>query len=173
MKQEGIEKHYRNEYNSLLAVAKRNVSDNSPHVAEECVQEVYLRMIMHLERGGDIKPEDFDNYIYKSLFNVVHDSNEKERRRGMTSCPNDELNYTDVKENMAEANELSANRKLTLDLLHRAYKFSDKRKHRILYLFFVQGFTHGEIARLMEVEPKTSRNVVYNELAKFRERRDR
>lgn len=162
-----IESHYKKNKKRLVAVAKRNVVDNCPNLAEECVQQTYLKLWTFWYAGNTLE-ENFDGFVFRILFNVIHDCNETELKRGMTGRSEGLMGFTETVDKVTST-DISTFRKICLSIVLGEYERKDQKQHKILELFFVQGYSHGEIASELKITKKTSRNIVYRELAKLRQ----
>ena len=165
-----IEKHYRRHYKNLLAVAKRNVTDNAEHLATECVNQTYENLMTYISAGNEIDEDRVDGLIFRILFNVVHDCNTCEMKRGMTGRTEDGLRFTETVEAISDEGRIPLNtfRRMCLNIIMGKYKRQGLRRDKILNLYFVQGLSHQEIAKELGISTKTSRNIVYTELNKLR-----
>lgn len=169
-----IAEHYTNNKKQLVAVAQRGVIDNLPYVAEECVNEAYAKLLTFIDSGNKIDEGGFDGLLFRILFNCIFDSNDQELKRGMTGRQDDRLYYE-----IESVDTIPIEGEITLDIYRQMclnavlgkFKRLSVRADRILNLYFVQGYSHSEVAAALNLSEKTSRNTVYNALKKLRETR--
>ena len=95
--------------------------------------------------------------------------NKTERKRGMTGAmPKDRFDDETVQGKLPDTKEVSVFEQICLDTIINQYAKKDIRRHEVLYMFFVSGYTHPEIATMMNITEKTSRNIVYEEIKRVR-----
>jgi RNA polymerase sigma factor (sigma-70 family) len=166
-----LTQHYRDRRKHLLSVARKNVMDHSPHLAEECVQQAYTNLIKYIDGGNLILNTGYEGLLYKILFNCIHDCNTSERKRGMTgnSKCNAEFDDSTQQEKLIDTIDVGTFEQICLNTLVERYYNREIRQSEILYRYFVLGYSHKEIATTLEISEKTSRNVVYNEVKRIRE----
>ena len=164
-----IENHYRNNYKLMVNIARRSVYGNENFLAEECVQQAYSKFLYFLTIQTEEK-DYFEGYFYRILFNVIHTCNEQEMKRGMTGRNENSINFIDTsEETIFEDNvPLSILEHIHVKIVLGSYLKQSLTKHRVLKLFFLQGYTHKEISAMTKISEKTSRNIVCNTLKSMR-----
>jgi RNA polymerase sigma-70 factor (ECF subfamily) len=142
--------------------------------AEDICQEALSRAYAHLARLRD--PERFGSWLYAIAYRMCQDRGRRKRRRVEVST--DEMAEAGVDpssllagagreaggedpEDLVEANELG-------ELLHRALQKLPEEQRVALVLREYQGYTSGEIARLLEVPVATVRSRIFYGLKSMR-----
>ena len=167
-----ISNHFLENYKTLLGVAKRNVVDNCSYVAEECVQQSYTKLIETVKSNVDSVDKNFDGLMFRILFNEIYDSNDRELKRGMTGAkPKERLYGEDDIETVSNEDNISLDlfEKVCLNIVMDNTTSSNSSKDVLVRLFFIEGYTHKELAAKFNVNEKTSRNIVYNFLQELRD----
>ena len=169
-----VAQHYTKNKKQLIAVARRGVIDNLAYVAEECVHDAYTKLLTFIKAGNKIEEGGFDGLLFRILFNCIFDSNDQELKRGMTGRQDDCLYYEiESVETIPVEGEITLDiyRQMCLNTVLGKFKRLSARADKVLNLYFIQGYSHSEVAAALNISEKTSRNTVYNALKKLRETR--
>lgn len=146
-----IEAYYRENYTVLIKIARRRVGDYSLVLAEEAVQEAFLRSLRYFKSYNEA--DSFDNWFKRILYNCIHNIKRQEQDRGVTMKEEDE-------ESTSQGD--TALTKEILDLFGK----QKPRNLEILNMYFFYGFKSQEIANLTSV----SHDVVRDVIRTFRQR---
>lgn len=164
-----IQDHYKRNYKQMVGLAVRTTVDNNRVVAEECVQQAYTNLLDYISRGGELIDGKYEHLLYKILFNAIHDSNEQELKRGMSGRRPDNFNWIEDQVDEIPSEQIpSIVKRICLKIIMGNYLKTSLNKHRVLKLYFIEGYNHKEIACAVGLTEKTSRNIVYQELNKLR-----
>ena len=166
-----LETHYKQNYKNLVNLATRTVNDNNKFLAEECVQQAYSNLIYWIEAREIPDNVDFEPYLYRTLFNEIYDCNEREMKRGMSGKRVVNINIqTDISTVTDEdLLPLDIFRRVCLDIIIKGWHTNKDTKKQVLNMYFIEGYSHPEIAELLKISQKTSRNCIYNYLKLLRE----
>ncbi len=129
-----VEQHYRDNYNILVKRMRSRVPDYSKALAEEVVQEAYLRVYKYF---SSYKPDKnvFDSWFNTILFNCLSDCKSKEKDRGIVRDDNKEEVYFEEK--------LTPSMMLHLSNTIDKYK---ERDRKVIKLYFFEGLTTKQIS---------------------------
>ena len=161
--------HYKANRKRLVKMASSMIRDNCPTLAEDAVQQTYLKLLQFANATGELE-EEYGGLIFRILFNVCHDINNEESKRGMTGRKEEIEGWTDTVDRLEAKADPSLFRKMVMQTVLGRYTNSSLRKASIMELYFVYGYNHQEVAHALKIKPKTSRNVVATELAKLNRR---
>lgn len=133
----------------------------SPDAAEDAVQSAFLRA---LERIDDLRPGSrFGPWFYRVLKTVC--LNER-RYRGRRSHETIEEELTPSTSDPEDEAFLAMRREEVLDALDSL----PPMQRMAITLYDLEGYTHREVARILEIEPGTSRAHVHYGRRALRER---
>lgn len=137
------------------------VSDTD--LVKDCIQDMFIRLIQNyrtLSATPNVK-----GYLFKALRNALYDTLEKQK----------------VMENIALyeetfiADELfpllsfeDSERDRQAKLLMEVFSLLSAHQQEIIYLYYVNGLKHEEIAEVMGINYQSSKNLLFRSLAKLR-----
>lgn len=157
-----LEKHYRDNYTSFLKISIARMGDVV--VAEEIVQEAYCKACAYLSQGKE--PQHLHAWFFRLLMNCINDAMETERMRGMSGQKNRSYrsdimyNGLDISDNSDTIPHFVKD-DISLELWSKVNKLPEKYKI-IFDLYYIEGFSHKEIGSILNIHPKTSRNLAYS-----------
>jgi RNA polymerase sigma-70 factor, ECF subfamily len=123
-----------------------NVAD-----AEDAVQESFLKIYFRIaEFRGEAA---FSTWVFRLLVNTCYDSARK--RKGFPSS----MRSDDGMEKEIPANAADHPLRLTLERLLRRL---DTRSRSVFLLFEIEGFSHREIANILEIREGTSKSLLFD-----------
>ncbi len=122
--------------------------------ALEVLNDGFMKVFQHIEDFDEAKP--FKSWFRRILVNTALDhyrSNKKHRL--YVSLDEDQQEFSGrANEGDADTSELALSADLILELFHRM-----PEQYRMTFnLFEVEGYTHDEIAAMLDVSPGTSRS---------------
>jgi RNA polymerase sigma-70 factor (ECF subfamily) len=127
--------------------------------AEDAVQEAFLKIYRGAKtfRGGAA----LSTWTYRVLVNTCYDALRRRRSRPVASSLDDAAG--------APAAPPGANHPLRLTLEKAVARL--KPRHRAVFLLFaVEGFTHGEIGRILGIPEGTSKTFLFEAKKKLQRR---
>ncbi len=125
---------------ALFAYAFKHLGDSQ--VAEELVSETFFRFLGALERGGGPK-EHLKAYLYRITHNLITD---RFRRQPPPSLELDEERLPDDKPGPASV--FSSHQ--DADRVRQALRLITPEQRQVIVLKFLEGWSGGEIAQVME-----------------------
>jgi RNA polymerase sigma-70 factor, ECF subfamily len=156
---EAFERLYRTHVGRVHALVRRLAGNDRRNGPEELVQDVFVRAFekLHTFRGESA----FSTWLYRLAVNVVIETKRSEIRREARLSSEDAL---------AELPERSGQRApATAVDLERAIAALPDGARTVLVLFDIEGYTHDEIALLLEVTPGTSKSQLHRARRLMRE----
>lgn len=138
---------YQATYRSLWAYVAKGVGE--PAIADDIVQEAYVRMLQAVKRGTGI-PEA-KSYLYRIATNLMHDH----WRRGGREL-RDEASLDEAPARRRNEGEVA----LDLDV-GAAFERLAQRERTLLWLAYVEGYAHRDIAQAMRVSEGSVRVLLF------------
>ena len=136
MKMGFVEEHYRKNYKHLVNRTMNRVPDNSRPLAEEVVQEAYLRVYKYI---NTYNPDNkrFDAWFNKILNNCINVCKSVERDKGVVRVSDQALEYIEVIDRVDVE---------TLTFIVRKIKQYEEEDQKILSFYFFEGLSSSEIS---------------------------
>ena len=149
---QGMEELIRDYKNGLLLYLNKYVQ--SLYLAEECVQETFIRLAIKKPkfRGNS----SFKTWLYVIARNVTISFLRKEKSRN--TVPLEDADEISSKADL-ERDYLKEEQKV---LLHRALERIKPEYQQVLWLTFFEGFRNDEAAKIMKKTKKQIENLLYN-----------
>lgn len=144
-----LENHYITNYDKLVKRVTYRVPHRSKALAEECVQEAYVRAIKYYATF-DEKRDSFTKWFEGILRNAINDCRDIEKDRGVSH----ELNDDDGVELVPYKRE-----KYTAIALIKSIK--DHRNKLVLSLFLLYGFKTIDISEYTGISHTSVRQIIY------------
>jgi RNA polymerase sigma-70 factor, ECF subfamily len=129
----------------------RNLLGNA-HDAEDVVQDVFLKV--HRSIGSFLGQSAFSTWIYRILLNCCYDVRRKRLRR--QEAPEENM----APEGSFDPPAARADHPLRLMLERSVAKLGEDQR-KVFLLFEVEGFSHAEIAQMMDISETASKNRLY------------
>lgn len=153
-----FEKLYHRYRKSMFYVAKRILRDFG--LAEDAVQESFLRVAKHFEHIQDVDSPETKGYLMIITRNVALDVWRKQRRMAEQSL--DEMMVHETEE---KADLLAGSENVEQTVLHRAQREAIREAalripataRDVLYLYYVYGMKTSEIAGLLRISVEAAR----------------
>lgn len=149
---QGMEELIRDYKDGLLLYLNKYVQ--SLYLAEECVQETFIRLAIKKPkfRGNS----SFKTWLYVIARNVTISFLRKEKSRN--TVPLEDADEISSKADL-ERDYLKEEQKV---LLHRALERIKPEYQQVLWLTFFEGFRNDEAAKIMKKTKKQIENLLYN-----------
>ena len=149
---QGMEELIRDYKDGLLLYLNKYVQ--SLYLAEECVQETFIRLAIKKPkfRGNS----SFKTWLYVIARNVTISFLRKEKSRN--TVPLEDADEISSKADL-ERDYLKEEQKV---LLHRALERIKLEYQQVLWLTFFEGFRNDEAAKIMKKTKKQIENLLYN-----------
>lgn len=143
-------------YPSLYNYGLKWVSEKE--LVEDCIHDIFIKI---MQNHAQLSPTpNLKGYLLKTLRNKIWDTLEKENRM-------DDLDdYRDCFAVALSEEEESAER---IRFLMQAFSELSSRQKEIVYLYYIDGLKHEEIAEIMGINYQSSKNLLFRSLSKLRE----
>ena len=132
-------------------------------LVEDCVQDIFIKLIQNHET---LSPTvNVKGYLLKTLRHKLYDTIEKNRKMEDISLyedtfQTDEL-FSRISLDTTEADE-------RVKLLMKALTKLSPHQREIIYLYYVNGLGHDEIAEILGINYQSSKNLLSRTLSKLR-----
>lgn len=147
--EEMIEEHYRLNFDRLVKRTTYRVPNYSSHLAEECVQEAYLRAIKYINAfNPDL--DTFAKWFEGILRNATNDCRTIEKDRGVSKELSDEM------EEVVATKEEKAQYSIIIKHIS-----NEERNKDILILFFLLGYKTKDISEYTGVSHTYVRQIIF------------
>ncbi len=156
---EAIERLYEAFKRPVFAIAFRYTSNST--VAEDLLQDVFLKIFSHLKDVHDMAT--FPAWVYRIAVNTCFSHLRRKRSAGR-----DPVSLTEVEGRLEEA-VFDRHEASLKGPLEEAIRDLAPGLRGVFVLHDVQGFKHGEIARIMGCSTGTSKSQLFKARAKIRE----
>lgn len=155
---QAFEQIYRRYYPLLLNYGCR-LSHNQDLV-QDCIQNLFMKLMSkskNLSNTPSVK-----GYLFKAFRNNLLDSLEKEEKHA-------EFIFIDeMPETSHATTEDDSALKENISNLSQAYQELSAKQKEILYLFYIKGISHIEIANMLEINYQSSKNRLSQSLVQLR-----
>lgn len=142
-----IENYYRHNYPSLIKLARRRIGNYSLPLAEEAVQEAFVRALKYFHTYK--RQDQFDKWFKRILNNCINYIKAQERGRGVTFNLNIDIEELDR----------GMSFELPIDILEQMRDLSERDK-QIIELYFFAGFKSREISEFVNVKHDNVRRII-------------
>lgn len=150
-------------YYALLYNYGCKLSGDKELVAD-CIQNLFIKLIRNYTRlsaSVHVKSYLLKAFRYK-LYDTIRD--EGVRTRLFVPCIEEILLFEQEPAYVPEENK-----KEEYALVYRAFRNLSARQKEILYLYYIAGLTHEEIAEILNLRYQSSKNLLARSLVKLRE----
>ena len=148
---------------TLQGLLTRKVRD--PQLAADLVQESFLRLAE--QQGKDEAIDNSQAYLYRTAHNLLVDHIRQQQRRRTDTQPHEALAHIeDERPSLDDA--LDAEQRLRL--LRAAMAELPARTQQIFQLNRIQGLTHSEVARQLDISDSSVQKHLAKALAHITER---
>jgi RNA polymerase sigma-70 factor (ECF subfamily) len=143
---------YEATYQPLWAYVVKGVREGA--VADDITQEAYVRLLQ-VDTAG-LEARQVKAYLYRIATNLMHDH----WRQGRREAPDDAVER--------ERTEGTRDPRLDLSLdVHEAFERLPPNQRVLLWLAYVEGFGHRDIARMTNVGEKSVRVLLFRARSRF------
>lgn len=159
---EVLEHSYKAHYNLLYNYGLKFVNDAD--LIEDFIQDIFVRLC---KRGNLHDIDDLKIYLLRAMRNMAYD---------YYAAQHDNLSINDIEFSLSD-DENAFRRFFTKDdeeirqyhSLQKAINNLPPQQKQILYLFYIKGLSHKEIAEILDITPQASMNSVSKTLRRLRE----
>lgn len=156
-----LEFFYRKYYNLLYNYGLKFCSDSE--LIKDFIQDVFYKLY---KSSTNSQIQNLRTYLLKSMQYAIYDHYASQKK----TFPIDEMDFS-FPENDAVFNSI-----FTEDDVHikkwksvlKSIQSLPNQQKQILYLFYVKGLTHKEIAEILNIRPQSSMNSIHKSLKKIR-----
>jgi RNA polymerase sigma-70 factor, ECF subfamily len=143
---------YEATYRPLWAYVVKGVREGA--VADDITQEAYVRLLQ--VDTAKLETRQMKAYLYRIATNLMHDH----WRRGRREAPDDDV------ERERTAGVPDRGLDLSLDV-HEAFERLSPNQRELLWLAYVEGFGHRDIARMTNVGERSVRVLLFRARSRF------
>lgn len=147
MEEAAFVRFYKETYAMLRAYVGRNVRDEM--AADDITQDAYVRLLQ--ADTSRLEPEKMKAYLYRIATNLMHDRGRRKRRHD---------DY-EASVNGEGAVNAAAAPDLGIDL-EDAFDRLPEKQRTLLWLAYVEGYGHRDIAAIMNLREKNVRVVLFH-----------
>ena len=157
-------KLYKKYYYTILNICKKYT--NNRHEAEDLTQDIFLKIVRKLAKFNGSTPAQFTNWVKTLSKNSILDSL-KSKRMKFSDVETNELNdlnldFVDI-DSIDNTNQIIANDiKLAISKLTPRYK-------KIFELYYINNYSHDEIADELGINVGTSKSNLFKAKIKLSE----
>lgn len=144
-----IEQHYVDNYERLVKRSTYRVPHRSKALAEECVQEAYVRAIKYFPTF-DEKRDSFEKWFEGILRNAINDCRAIEKDRGVTHELIDE-----------DGVDLTPTKREKYTAIGLIKSIKDSKYKLVLSLFLLYGFQSAQISEYTGLTHSNVRQIIY------------
>ena len=155
---DALEQIYRRYYPLLLNYGCR-LSANQDLV-QDCIQNLFIKLMSKSRNLSDTP--SVKGYLLKAFRNNLLDSLEKEEKH------NDFIFIDEIPEVYHTTTEEESALKEDISNLSLAYQDLSAKQKEILYLFYIKGISHKEIADILNINYQSSKNRLSQSLVQLR-----
>lgn len=150
-------------YYALLYNYGCKLSGDKELVAD-CIQNLFIKLIRNYARLS--APVPVKSYLLKAFRYKLYDTirDEGVRTRLFVPCIEEILLFEQEPWYVMEENK-----KEEYALVYKAFRNLSARQKEILYLYYIAGLTHEEIAGILNLRYQSSKNLLARSLVKLRE----
>lgn len=146
-------------YHPLLLNYGCRLSHNQDLI-QDCIQNLFMKLMSKSRKLSDTP--SVKGYLFKAFRNNLLDSLEKEEKHS-------EFIFIDeIPETFHATTEEESALKEDISNLSLAYKELSAKQKEILYLFYIKGISHKEIANILGINYQSSKNRLSQSLVQLR-----
>ncbi len=160
-----LEVIYRRYYSLLLNYGMKCTPDDD--MVRDCIQELFVK----LAKSSNLSDTEYPrSYLLKSLRNMINDKSTSARSQVECFSFNDEI-FSDIMDDdsfekiFGNSDEDLRKKKALVQALSQ---LTSQQKH-ILYLRYIKGLSHKEVAEAMDMNVQSSMNLLSRSVSKLRE----
>ncbi len=148
MNEEGFHAFYEGTADGLRAYLRNRLENH--HLADDLLQESYIRFLK-ADLPNDMEQAHKKNYLYRIATNLIHDSWRVRR-------------FEELADQQSVAFEKSIE---AVQDVKKVLKQMKPRQRELLWLAYVEGFRHDEIASIIKVKTPSIRPMLARARAQF------
>lgn len=145
----------------LYAYGLKLVSDRN--LIQDTIQDLFVKLIQDGDKLSSVI--NFRTYIYSAFRNKLLDALRQSKITYEISEYEDTFTVENVFEGIFKEDDIEKEK--TRKLL-KAYKQLPVRQQEILYLFYVKELKHEEIAKVLNINSQSSKNLLFRAICKLR-----
>ncbi len=158
-----IESLYRRHYPLLLSFGIKYYADRE--FVRDCIQDLYVKII---SRSNSLRQVEYvRSWLLVSLKNIMFDRLKVLR----PYTPLDELPFTNIDAELTSftrAEGLDDEELRTRREMVEAFAALSGQQRMAIYLHFVKGMSHREVAAFLDINVQSSKNLLFRALSKMR-----
>lgn len=155
---QALEQIYKRYYPLLLNYGCR-LSHNQ-ELVQDCIQNLFLKLMSKSRNLSDTP--SVKGYLLKAFRNSLLDSLEKEEKH------REFLFIDEMPETLHKTTEEESALKEDISNLSLAYQALTDKQKEVLYLFYIKGVSHKEIADILGINYQSSKNRLSQSLVQLR-----
>lgn len=159
-----LEALYRRHYALLLNYGTKCTADEE--LVRDCIQDVFVKLAKSTSLSDTASPR---SYLLKSLRNRINDKSTSTGCQVACFSFNDDLIANKIADNSADGKFVSSDEDIRMQkaLKQALSQLTPQQKH-ILYLRYIKGLSHKEVAEAMDMNVQSSMNLLSRSIAKLR-----
>lgn len=124
-------------------------------LAEDCLQDLFLKLWKNRENLGDIS--SVKSYLYRAYIRLLFEAIKKSRREINLA----ELDHPQEESSIEETIIQHQNQAAVNQHLHQALKHLTKRQRQVMLLHYFEGLSYKQIAEILPIKYQAIRNCVH------------
>ena len=148
-------------YSLLCNYGSKLVSDKD--LVKDCIQDIFIKLIQNYQSLS--ATPNVKGYLIKALRNKLYDTLEKERDTEDISLY-EEVFVTDELLPLLSFEDSDADNQAKY--LMQVFSRLSPHQQEIIYLYYVNGLKHEEIAEVMDINYQSSKNLLFRSLSALR-----
>ena len=161
---QALEALYRRYYALLLNYGKKCTPDEE--MVRDCIQEIFVK----LAKSTNLSDTDFHRlYLLKSLRNTINDKSTSVSSQVECFSFNDDVFMDVMADDSADGMFSCSDEDIRMKKkLKQAFSQLTSLQKHIIYLRYIKGLSHKEVAEVMDMNVQSSMNLLSRSIAKLR-----
>lgn len=157
---EAFEELYKRYYSILYNYGMSYVKDSD--MVRNCLQDLFVKLIVNHDRLSETDTVRF--YLLKAFRFALYNSLKAESTRlgFVASVPDDMLVF------QFDNIEMEENAPADIECLKEAIRSLSSRQQEVIYLYYVRELSHADIAKILNINSQSSKNLLARSIAKLR-----
>lgn len=152
---------YKRYFPLLYAYGLKLISDRE--LIQDTIQDLFVKLMQDGEKLSSVI--NFRTYIYSAFRNKLLDTLRQSKITYEISEYEEAFTVENVFEGLFKEDDIE---KEKVRKLLTAYKLLPVRQQEILYLFYVKELKHEEIAKVLNINSQSSKNLLFRAICKLR-----